>query len=192
MSELKSRVLGLDLGTRQIGFALFEGERLIHYGIKTIRKSGSQETFKTLRTVLNTLTVRNSITVIAFETVSSIQQQRSLVKAVQCEVLRYATKYNIRAVEYNPKILRQAICLPQKPKKLLTHERLAQRYAEILPYLKPRNYWQQRYVSHLFDAIAVGLYCVWDIKKSCSVDEKKIHKKLSPKNKLRKLQDRKQ
>jgi len=30
------RILAIDPGTKYIGFALIEGEKLIHYGVKTI------------------------------------------------------------------------------------------------------------------------------------------------------------
>ena len=47
MIKNKIKVLGIDPGTKYIGFALLENEKLIHFGVKTIlRMQALQETLK--------------------------------------------------------------------------------------------------------------------------------------------------
>ena len=54
--ENNIRVLGIDPGTKYIGFALLEGEKLVHHGVKTIpRLHTSTETLKEGKKIVSRL-----------------------------------------------------------------------------------------------------------------------------------------
>ncbi len=155
----KHTVLGLDPGARQIGVAIFVGEELVYYGVKTIRKKTEFETLRKLRKILSKLIEAYRVEQIAIERVVFVQQQRSFVKTVYEEAVNYARTTGALLFEYDPKFIRRSICRGQNPTKRNTALRLVQGYMELESYFNLPKVWQRKYFAQMFDAIAAGLVC---------------------------------
>lgn len=159
MSRHKHTTLGLDPGARQIGVAVFVGEELVYYGIKTIRKKTDFDTLRKLRKILSKLIDAYRVEHIAIERAIFVQQQRSFVKTVYEEAVNFVRVTDARLFEYDPKFIRRSICRGQNPTKRNTALRLVQSYTELESYFNVPKVWQRKYFAQMFDAIAVGLVC---------------------------------
>ena len=158
-------VLGIDPGARQIGIAIFRGEELIFYAVKSIKKRTASETLRKLRKVMGKLIAEYRVECAAIEKVVFIQQQSSFVKRVEEELEEFVRKrQDIELFEYHPKLIRQIVCGLERPTKRNTALILSQKYGELAHYFNVPKLWQKRYFALLFDAIAVGLACAEDIK----------------------------
>jgi Holliday junction resolvasome RuvABC endonuclease subunit len=169
MSDFAPNILGLDVGARQIGVSVLRGEELVFYAVKTIKGNYKPETLKRLREVLTALVAQYNIEAIALEKIAYPQQHRSFVKVVYKETKEFTVKSGIELFEYNPKLIRQIICSPEKSTKRNTALSLAQKYTELAGYFNVPKLWQKRYYAQLFDAIAVALVCAKELRKAESI-----------------------
>lgn len=165
MPTLDPTVLGIDPGARQIGVAVFRGDELIFYGLKSIKKKTDADTLRKLRKVLAKMIETYRIEAVAIEKAVFIQQQRSFVKTVYEEAVSYARTQKVFLFEHDPKTIRRTICGIQEPTKRNTALALVQSYPELEQYFTVPKIWQKRYYAQLFDAIAAGLVCTIEFKK---------------------------
>lgn len=165
-NEFVKNILGLDIGARQIGVAVFRGEELVFYAVKSIKRPNREESLMKLKAVLEKLIARYKIEFTAIEKIVFIQQHRSFVKIVYDETKEYLKGQNIELFEYNPKLIRYILCHPEKPTKRNTALILVQKHAELVKYFTVPRLWQKRYFAQLFDAIAVGLVCAKELRET--------------------------
>ena len=157
MPESSPIVLGIDPGARQIGVAVFRGEELLFYAVKSFKKRSEQETLRKLRKVIEKVIESYRVEFVALEQTAFVQQNRSFVKTVYGEIKAFLHKRSVEFIEYHPKDIRRAICRLEKPTKRNTALLLSQKYMELAQYFSVPRLWQKRYYALLFDAIAVGL-----------------------------------
>lgn len=159
-------ILGIDPGARQIGYALFNKNQLIFYGIKTIQQKTKCESLNKLRQILQTFFKNYKVKYIAIENPIFIQQKSSFIQTVFAEIKTIAESEQKQIFTYDPIFIRQAICQDKKPTKANTADYLIKKYPELKYYRNRPNLWQRRYCAMLFDAVAAGLVCVWKVEKN--------------------------
>ncbi len=127
ISDFAPKILGLDIGARQSGVSVFQGEELVFYAVKSIRQNSQTETLKRLQKVLTAVIEKYDIEVIAVEKVIFVQQYRSFVKTEYRETKDFVSSKSIKLFEYSPLLVRRIICAQEKPTKRNTALILAQR-----------------------------------------------------------------
>lgn len=150
-------LLGLDIGARQIGVAIFEGEKLRFYAVKSIKRASQSETLLYLYKVMEKLITGYAVKIIAVEQVIYPQQQRSFAKTIYQAVKDFVMKKSLEIFEYRPDLIRRTICRDITPTKENTFKILTGKYTELRRYLTFNKPWQKNYYTYLFSAIAVGL-----------------------------------
>ncbi len=175
ISDFAPKILGLDIGARQIGISVLKGEELVFYAVKSIRQNSKVETLKRLQKVLTALIAKYDIEVIAIEKVVYLQQHRSFVKTVCKETKDFVLRKHLKIFEYSPQLIRRIICGQDKPTKRNTALILAQRYTELTRYFNVPRLWQKRYFAQLFDAIAVSLVCAGELRETKQLSATNSH-----------------
>ncbi len=165
MSVRKPLILGIDPGSREIGVAVFSGNELLYYAIKSIRRNTREQRLFKLAAVLDRLFVEYEIDCLAVEEPYYVQQRSSFVKKVVETIGIIAKNQGLNVAIYSPTEVRDAICEKPKSTKLLTARRLVEIYPELAPHFNLPRITQKRYYAMLFDAVAVGLVCVWDMNR---------------------------
>lgn len=160
------KILGIDIGARQIGVCVLKGEELVFYAVKSIRQDSASDTLKRLRKVLTALIEKYDIEFVAVEKVVYVQQQKSFVKTVCREAKRIISGKRIKLYEYSPQLIRCIIGGREKPTKRNTALMIARKYNELTYYFNVPKLWQRRYFAPLFDAIAVGLVCAGELMEA--------------------------
>lgn len=164
MKYISPNILALDVGAKQIGTVVFENGRLVFYAVKLIRKSTEAETLKQVWKVVETLVFNYGIQIISLEKLVYSQQQNSFVKTVYEEIKDFANEEGIKLLEFEPLFVRQTICKNKGATKQNTFEIITRLYPELSKAFFATRVWQKAYYAYLFNAIAVGLVSVKEIK----------------------------
>lgn len=158
-------ILGIDPGARQIGVAIFNGNELLYYGVKTVKKSGLRKTaFVALEKIITQLMDEYETDCFALEKVVSVQQRNSVVEAVSWQIKAIAQKHHYRFKEYSPSFVRETICGKTKATRDETYRILTDQYPELRRYLSATRIWQKAYFAHLFDAVATAAVGVRELQ----------------------------
>lgn len=153
------RILAIDPGMQYLGVAIFEGEELIRYGVKTfpgMRRLA--EVRGEVKRYLSELVNDHQPDVLAIELPFYAQSvlSKNLCKLTE-EIKDWARWKGLKVHGFLPTAPKAFFC-----RDLQTKQSLAEAMVERYPFL--RRYltylpWRRRYWLHVFDAIAVGLLC---------------------------------
>jgi Holliday junction resolvasome RuvABC endonuclease subunit len=166
MINIKSTILGIDPGARQLGVSVFRGDELVFYAVKSIKMPKREDSLIKLRKILLELLIQYQVKVVALEEVVFVQQRRTFIKIVYDEIKDFLREPKVTVFEYNPNLMRSVICGLQKPTKHNMALILSQKYTELTRYFNVRRLWQVRYYAQLFDAVAVGFVCATELRET--------------------------
>jgi Holliday junction resolvasome RuvABC endonuclease subunit len=155
-----TRILAIDPGSKEIGLAVLEGDELVYYGVKTIRKRTAPEVILSeAERAVGQIIREYEPLVLAIETIPLIQTNAAFVVAVAERIKKTAKQEGLRILEFSPAFVRRSMCRTGKATKRKVAEVVAGRYPELAQYFDRKTYWEQLYWAKLFDAVAIGLVC---------------------------------
>jgi len=171
-------ILGLDPGTRYLGFALIRGSELLEYGVKEL-KNGERpyDVIGQARRAVFGYIERHEPKIVAIEAPYRIATERGAMLTTLARELRERTKeLGIRVVELSPESVRFAVTGNAAATKYEVAQRLVgQRFSSLraLAPSKPKvpALWltsRERYWLHMFDALALAI-------ASASTEAKEAH-----------------
>lgn len=155
MWNKKLNVLAIDPGTKHMGFAVFEGTELVDYGVKTIRQDAILEHIEQIADRWFR-TVNPDYLVLEKNVFSQVHYNLRLVMAIR-KIQRIAEKRGICHYQYDPRVIRKAICSDGNATKKRVAEILITYFPELIVYRKSDKAWVIRYYQNMFDAVAAGL-----------------------------------
>ncbi|MFH0804633.1 MAG: crossover junction endodeoxyribonuclease RuvC [Patescibacteria group bacterium] len=159
MQRHRDSILALDPGTREMGYASFDGDELVDYGVKSIRHGRvTAGLLLNVDRIVSRMIRQKQPRVLVIEknTFSQIQQNVRLVLAI-ARIKAVARRYRLRAYEYDSRTIRKAVCNDGNATKRELARTIAVRYPEMRAYLESNRRWRERYYQNSFDAIACGL-----------------------------------
>jgi Holliday junction resolvasome RuvABC endonuclease subunit len=154
-----TKILAIDPGTREMGFAILEPNDLIYYGVKTLKKKRPVNVLlKEVRKIINRFIDDYGTNVLVIETTffykhdntSGLIELAETVKAV-------AKERRLKVVEYAAKTVRKCICESGKATKRETAKVICSKFPELQIYLTQDRIWKEKYWLNVFDAVALGL-----------------------------------
>lgn len=158
-----TRILAIDPGIRGMGFAAFEGESLIRYGVKNLGKQKLQERILTKgkHSILD-LIQRFSPKVLVLGKITHPRNKKNpVLRKLVSHIKLLARKERIRVIEYEPEAARRSLSNGQRPTKRNTAKLIASLYTELSEYVprKIRLLWKERdfYWLNVFDACTLVL-----------------------------------
>jgi crossover junction endodeoxyribonuclease RuvC len=155
----KISLLAIDPGIREIGIAHFEGNELIDFGVKSMRRpEKNPPPLHVLRKVMERLIAEKQLDIIAMEKNGIAGAQQNLLLAIAVERIKsMAVKINIPVHEFVPATIRKAVTGSGWASKGQVSQAVCGRFPELKNYRKARTRSQTRYWQNLFDAVACGL-----------------------------------
>lgn len=158
----KLKILAIDPGTREMGVALLEGEKLIHYGVKAIKRSLSpHERLKEGRQII--LRLINDFkpdTLVVEKTFFGNNRNASLLNIFVDEIMAIGKRKGLRVVTYAPNTVKKIICGNGRASKEEVAKVIVSKYPELKVYLIQDRKWKERYHQNMFDAVALGVVAV--------------------------------
>lgn len=159
-------ILAIDPGTKELGVALFQGCELCYFGVKTIKqKPSEQAVLQEMIRLVMALIRHYKPQVLAIEKTDHLQYRTALLHLVAATLKSTAQEQGLTVYEYDPAMVRRRICQRQDASKQRTAKRLAAFYPELNQYRQPGSRWKELYWAHLFDAVALGLVCWWQLRE---------------------------
>jgi Holliday junction resolvasome RuvABC endonuclease subunit len=158
-TQTKLRILAIDPGTHELGYALFEGSDLVDYGVKA---PPSQRAPRELLTYLDSMLLRFfderrlDVLVLEQNNFEHLKQNALLVLAVT-RMKALAKRHNVTCFEYAPRTVRHMVCANGDATKKELSKIVAARFPELRSYLESNRKWRERYYGNIFDAVACGL-----------------------------------
>ncbi len=159
-------ILSIDPGTRELGFAVLQGETLLYYGIKTVtnRKAPSL-VLETITGFIKGLIEKYEPSTLAIEKMFITQKNSALLYVAAEQVKAVAREQKITIWEQSPSAIRKRLRESGRATKREVAKLIADRYPELARYYNRTKHWEIEYYSNLFDAVAVGLVCLEDINQ---------------------------
>lgn len=159
MRPQRNRILAIDPGTREMGYASFDGEELVDYGIKSIRHGRVTEgLLLTVERIVSRMFQEKQPFALAIEknSFSQVRQNLRLSLAIG-RIKAVARRHRVRVYEYDPRTIRKVVCNDGNATKRELARTVALRFPEMRAYLESNRRWRERYYQNSFDAIACGL-----------------------------------
>lgn len=159
MPNNNKKVLAIDPGTREMGIAFLEKEKLIHQGVKIIKKRRSPpETLKEGRKIVLRLIkdFRPKILVVekAFFTNN---RNAALLNILVDEIKAIARRKKLKVMSFAPSTVKKAICGYGRASKKEVARIIVSKYPELKVYLTQDRAWKELYHQNMFDAVALGM-----------------------------------
>jgi crossover junction endodeoxyribonuclease RuvC len=166
-NKRNQRILAIDPGTRNIGFALLEGEKIIHFGVKTIqRMPTSKETLKEGKRVISRLIVDFRPDILVVEKTYFANNKDSILLNTFTEQIKVIGKQkSIKVLSIATNTVRKSVCGNGAASKEEVARAIVSRYPELRPYLTSNRRWKERYYRNMFDAVALGLVVSIELNK---------------------------
>ena len=154
------KILGIDPGTREMGVAVLDGQQLVYYGVKTIRRQRSPvEVLHRIQEITASLIERHRPNILAIEKMFLIQKSASLLVVAAEEIKATARQHGLAVYEYAPTVVRKLICQNGRATKQETARVIAAKFPELRGYLVQKTKWETLYYANMFDAVALAVCC---------------------------------
>lgn len=152
-------ILCLDPGTKDMGIALLEGADLLDYRVKTFRNGRRpHELLGQAKAAMVELLEEARPDIVVIEEPFFAETRRSALLTFLVDELRGRVRAGgVRLREYGPRRVREILLGNPRATKRDIARFVAGRFPELAPRLHPDDFWKEKYWSHVFDAVALGM-----------------------------------
>ena len=172
MFKRNTKILAIDPGTREIGIAFFDGDKLVYHGVSVINEETPHEKLKAGRRIILRLIKDFRPDVLVVEKAFfGNNRAAALLNVFVDEIKAIGKRKKLKVISYAPTTVRKFICKDGWADKKALSEVIALRYPELKVYLTQDRAWKERYHQNMFDAVALGLM-VLSSKKNGRIDNR--------------------
>ena len=154
-----TRILAIDPGTLEMGFAVLEGGALRCHGVKVIRRGRSpKETLDRARFEVAELIedFRPGVLVVE-QTFIGRNRNTALLNVLGDEIIALANRNRVKVLSFAPSTVRKVVCGSGRADKAAVALAVAARYPELKAFLFKDRKWKERFHANMFDAVALGM-----------------------------------
>jgi Holliday junction resolvasome RuvABC endonuclease subunit len=157
------RILAIDPGTKNIGFALLDNGELIHFGVKSVpQMMPSCEILKRGKRIIVRLIDDFRPNFLAVEKTYFANNKDTVLLNTFTKVIQKIGKRKglmVSCIAINT--VRKVICGNGAASKDDVARVIVSKYVELKPYLTSNRKWKERYFQNMFDAIAITEYITY-------------------------------
>jgi len=159
MSNNNRNILAIDPGTREMGIAFLENEKLIYHGVKIIKKRRSpHETLKEGRKIVLRLIRDFRPKVLVVEKAFFANNRSAVLLNVFVDEIRAIGKRKkLKVLSYAPSTVKKFICGNGRASKKEVARVVVSKYPELKVYLTQDRAWKEQYHQNMFNAVALGM-----------------------------------
>lgn len=157
---IKPNILAIKPGGREFGIAVFQGQELLFYVVKTIKPHQHKRlSYQLITKLLNKLIVTYSINAIAIEQVPRFQSNASKINRLLEHLQQLAKEKEIFLFLYERKVIRNFVAQNERGTKQEVARKISLAYPELTQFIEAKKNWRDLYYGKLFSAVAVGVMC---------------------------------
>jgi Holliday junction resolvasome RuvABC endonuclease subunit len=164
MHNKTKTIIGINPGTRYLGFAVFCGPELRDWGVKVAKGPGSKQKMEKLKKIVLGLIEQYKPEVLAVKKLHPSRSSPSLVKLTQ-ELKKMALKKSISVHEYPIGHVKALLATERRMNKIQLAELLAEHYPHLYPELEKELTNKNSYYTRMFEAVALGHISLKQIDK---------------------------
>lgn len=153
-----NRILAIDPGTQNMGFAVFDGKKLVLYGVTTIRRrKSSREILMAGREIIRELMddFRPGSLVVEKTLFANNKGSATLNKLTE-DIITIGRKKRIKTLALSANTVRKEICHDGMAGKQEVAVKMVERFPELKPYLYSDRRWKEEFFYNMFDAVCLG------------------------------------
>ena len=151
------KILGINPGARQIGYALFHKSELRDWGIKSVKGRWSNEKKKKIERIFIGLLDQYKPDCLALKKLHPARSSLELSRQIT-RLKELCQSRNIRIYEYPLKYLEQIILTERMSKRKLI-DSLSEQYPVLFAEAKKEHSNKNSYHTRMFEAVALGHVC---------------------------------
>jgi crossover junction endodeoxyribonuclease RuvC len=154
-----NRILAIDPGTREMGVAVLEGDRLVYHGVEVFpRLLSPQDQLKLVRTAVERMIHDFRPGVLVLEkTFIGKSRCAVLLNVLGDEIAALGRYRGITVVSLAPNAVKKAVAGYGWATKAEVAKAVAGRYPKLKAYLPPGRKWKLQRHYNMFDAVALGV-----------------------------------
>jgi len=159
MAKHKPKILAIDPGTREIGVAFLDGEKLIYHGVKAIPDDKSpNEKMKEGKEIITRLINDFKPDILVVEkSFFANNRTASLLHTFINEIKAIGNKNGIKVMSYATSTVRKYVAGNGRASKKELSKVIVAKYPNLKVYLSQDRAWKERYHQNMFDAVGLGL-----------------------------------
>ncbi|HUI30726.1 MAG TPA: crossover junction endodeoxyribonuclease RuvC [Candidatus Acidoferrales bacterium] len=152
------RILAIDPGTQNMGFAVFNGKTLVHYGVATImQRNSSREILTEGRKIIKELLDDFHPSLLVVEkTLFANNKDSAVLNEFTKEIVAIGRKKRIKTLTLSANTVRKEICGDGMAGKQEVATKMVEQFPELKPYLHSDRRWKEEFFYNMFDAVCLG------------------------------------
>jgi hypothetical protein len=157
MQSKEINILAINPGTKYLGFAVFQGSDLVHWGIKVLKGKWSKEKEENVRVILLNLIDRHNIKALVLKNIYHSRGSyylASLVKAIE----KVAKEMRLKTYRYHLNDVKKSFSQDAKINKVDMAGLVANRYQFLGNTMEREKNHKHPYFIRMFEAIAAGIF----------------------------------
>lgn len=157
--KTNEKILAIDPGTREMGVAFIDGDKLIYHGVKVIRKNRSpHQKLKAGREIILRL-IRDfqPTTLVVEKTFFAKNRNTSLLNVFADEIVVIGKRKGLLVKSFAPSTMKKAICGNGHASKEEVASVVVARFPELKVYMTQDRKWKERFHQNMFDAVALAM-----------------------------------
>ncbi len=163
MPKFKSKILAIDPGTREMGVAFLEGDKLVYHGVKSIKRGRTpNETLQEGRkAILRLIDDLKPEVLVVEKTFFANNRNSALLNVFVDEIMAIGRRRKLRVIGIAPNTVKKFICGNGRASKEEVARVIVSKYPELKVYINQDRKWKERYHQNMFDAVALGVVGVF-------------------------------
>lgn len=159
MPKTPDTILAIDPGTRELGYAVLSGARLVDHGVLTLRHIPARHRLQRVREAAKAWVRAHRPDVVVLETIPTRPAHPSVgLPSLGRLLRRLAHGLRLELGTYSAKAVRRTVLNNGWAGKAEVAETLVGRYPQLRVYRGQNRKWKDRYWQNMFDAIALALH----------------------------------
>jgi Holliday junction resolvasome RuvABC endonuclease subunit len=159
MPKNNPKILAIDPGTREMGVAFLDGDKLIYHGVKVIpnEKSPTERLKEGKEIILRLINDFKPDILVVEKSFFANNRTASLLHTFINEIRTIGNKKGLKVVSYATSTVRKSIAGNGRASKKELSKVIVSKYPTLKVYMSQDRAWKELYHQNMFDAIALGL-----------------------------------
>jgi Holliday junction resolvasome RuvABC endonuclease subunit len=162
MQKNNPKILAIDPGTRYMGVAFLDGDKLIYHGVKVIPndnndKSPNEKLKEGKEIIIRLINDFKPDILVIEKSFFANNRTASLLHAFINEIKAIGNKKGLKVVSYATSTVRKSIAGNGRATKKELSKVIVSKYPTLKVYMSQDRAWKELYHQNMFDAIALGL-----------------------------------
>lgn len=152
-------ILAIDPGTREFGYAILSGHRLLVHGAVSLRADARRQRLEAIRRRIRSLAAIHAPgTIVIEKTYRHPVPWLDLLDGITRCARAIARRRRLRFATYAPQVVRQTVVGNGRASKIEASQAVVHRFPQLRIYLTQDSRWKERLWRNMFDAVALALH----------------------------------